>query len=105
MIQPTRARFIVLSGLCMAAVLAYITRNAIGVAESTVRADLGITKEQSGWLMSMFFWPYALCQMPGAWVGQRIGARKALPLFGVLWSLASAGLAAARLIILRNLRR
>ena len=92
--QPTRTRFVVLAGLCMAAVMAYVTRNAIGAAESTVRMDLGLTMEQSGWMMSMFFWPYALCQIPGAWVGQRIGARRALPLFGVLWSVASAGLAA-----------
>jgi sugar phosphate permease len=91
---PTRTRFLALAGLCMAAVLAYITRNALGVAESTVRADLALTKEQTGWLMSMFFWPYALFQIPGAWVGQRLGERRALPLFGVLWSIASAGLAA-----------
>ena len=88
----------------MAALLAYVTRNALGVAESTVRGDLGITKEQSGWLMSMFFWPYALCQIPGAWLGQRIGARRALPLFGVLWSLASAGLAAGSYVIMLIMR-
>ncbi|MEY4940488.1 MAG: putative sulfoacetate transporter SauU [Verrucomicrobiota bacterium] len=88
----SRTRFMVLAGLCGAAVLAYTTRNALGVAESTVRADLALTKEQTGWLMSLFFWPYALCQIPGAWLGQRLGARRALPLFAVLWSLASAGL-------------
>ena len=102
--QPTRTRHIVLAGLCMAALLAYLTRNAIGAAESTIRADLGLTKEQSGWMMSMFFWPYALCQIPGAWVGQRIGARRALPLFGVLWSLASAGLAAGSFAIMVVMR-
>ncbi len=90
--QPTRTRFLALSGLCMAAVLAYVTRNAIGAAESTLRADLSLTREQSGWMMSMFFWPYALSQIPGAWIGQKIGPRRALPLFGVLWSIASAGL-------------
>jgi len=100
----SRSRFIVLAGLCMAAVMAYVTRNAIGAAESTVRADLGLTREQSGWLMSLFFWPYALCQIPGAWLGQKIGPRRALPLFGILWSLASAGMAAGQLFVMAGMR-
>jgi len=103
-VQPSRIRFIVLAGLCMAAVLAYITRNAIGVAESTVRADLHLTKEQSGWLMSLFFWSYALCQIPSASVAQRLGMRRALPLFGILWSLASAGMAAGSFVVMLVMR-
>ncbi len=74
----------------MAAALAYLTRNAVGTAESTIRADLGLTKQQSGWLNSAFFWSYALCQIPAAALSLRMGARRALPLFAVLWSLATA---------------
>ena len=88
--KPSRTRFIALAGLCAAAALAYLTRNAPGTAESTIRGDLGLSKEQSGWLISAFFWPYALCQIPAAVVLKRIGARRALPWFAVLWSLASA---------------
>ncbi len=89
----THTRFIVLAGLCAAAALSYVSRNAIGVAESTVRADLGLTKEQSGWLMSAFFISYSVCQIPGAWVGQRFGARRALPTFAIVWSIATAATA------------
>lgn len=91
--KPTGIRFIVLAGLCASAALAYFTRNGIAPAESTIRADLGLTKEQSGLLMSSFFWPYALCQIPAAMLAQRIGSRWALPLYAFLWSLATAGLA------------
>jgi sugar phosphate permease len=91
--KPTRARFIVLAGLCGAAALAYFVRNGVAPAESTMRADLGLTKEQSGMMMSAFFWPYALCQIPAAMLAQRLGARWALPLYAVMWSLATAGLA------------
>ncbi len=87
---PTHTRFLVLAGLCAAAALSYVSRNAIAVAESTVRGDLGLTKEQSGWLMSAFFISYSLCQIPGAWVGQRFGARRALPAFAIVWSIATA---------------
>ena len=81
--RPSVVRFAVLAWLCAGAALAYVSRNSIAVAESTVRGDLGLTKEQSGWLMSAFFISYALFQIPGAWVGQRFGARPALPAFAV----------------------
>lgn len=98
--RPTLVRFAVLAWLCAAAALAYVSRNAIAVAESSMRADLDLTKDQSGWLMSAFFISYAVCQIPGAWVGQRFGARQALPAFAVAWSVATATMAAGGFIIL-----
>ena len=92
--RPTRTRFGVLAWLCGAAALAYISRNAISVAESTIRRDLSLTREQSGWLMSAFFFSYALCQIPTAQYGRRTGARTALPLFAAVWSVATAIMAA-----------
>ena len=88
--RPTKTRFLVLAWLCAAAALAYVSRNAIAVAESTVRGDLGLTKQQSGWLMSAFFFSYAICSIPMAQFGQRIGSRRALPLFATVWSAATA---------------
>src|SRR5262245_10376325 len=90
---PTRTRFLVLAWLCAAAALAYLSRNAIAVAESTVRSDLGLTKQQSGWLMSAFFFSYALCSIPAAQVGQRVGSRRALPFLATMWSVATAATA------------
>lgn len=95
--RPTRARFVVLAGLCTVAALAYFVRNGVAPAESTIRADLGLTKEQSGIMMSAFFWPYALCQIPAAMLAQRLGARWALALYAVMWSLATAGFALGEL--------
>lgn len=102
--KPTRIRFIVLAGICAGAALAYFTRNGVGPAESTIRAELGITKEQSGLLMSSFFWPYALCQIPAAMLAQRLGARWSLSLYGVLWSLATACLAWGNLAVMTGAR-
>jgi MFS transporter, ACS family, D-galactonate transporter len=97
---PSGVRFAVLGWLCAAAAFAYISRNAIAVAESTVRGDLGLTKEQSGWLMSAFFISYAVFQIPGAWVGQRFGARRALSVFAIAWSVATAAMAAGWIFML-----
>jgi MFS family permease len=91
--KPTKTRFLVLTWLCTAAALAYVSRNAIAVAESTVRGDLGLTKQQSGWLMSAFFFSYALCSIPAAQFGQRFGSRRALPMFATVWSIATAATA------------
>src|SRR5216117_2263129 len=88
--RPSVVRFAVLAWLCAAAALAYVSRNAIAVAESTVRGDLGLTKQQSGWLMSAFFFSYALCQIPMGQFGQRAGPRRALSLFATVWSVATA---------------
>lgn len=97
---PTRARYIVLGGLCAASALAYFTRNGVAAAESTIRLDLGLSKEQSGMIMSAFFLPYALCQLPAAMLTQRIGTRWALPLYGILWSLATAGMALGQSLLM-----
>jgi MFS family permease len=91
--RPTKTRFVVLTWLCAAAALAYVSRNAIAVAESTVRNDLGLTKQQSGWLMSAFFFSYAVFSIPAAQVGQRAGSRRVLPVFAIVWSAATAATA------------
>ena len=76
--RPTRKRFEVLALLTLAAAVAYLVRVAIGVAESTIREDLGLTLEQSGWFMGAFFWSYALLQVPAAGLTQRRGTRLTL---------------------------
>jgi sugar phosphate permease len=88
--KPTRVRFQVWGALCVAAMLAYMMRNASGAAESTIREQLGLSKEQSGLLISAFFWPYALFQIPAAALSQRIGFARALACFAALWSIACA---------------
>jgi ACS family D-galactonate transporter-like MFS transporter len=90
MLRSSIQRYGVLGLLCTSAALAYLMRNSIGAAESTIRADLGLTKEQSGALISAFFWPYALCQLPAAALAQRIGNVRALAIFGLVWSSACA---------------
>lgn len=100
--RPSRIRYRVVAWLTSAAVLAYLCRNSIGVAESTIREELGLTEVQSGLFMSSFFWAYALCQIPSAWLGQVWGTRLALSLFAALWSIAIAmiGLAPALWVLI-----
>lgn len=79
----------------MAAALAYLCRNAVGIAESSIRADLGLSLKQSGWFMGAFFWTYALFQVPAGWFSQVRGTRLALTLFAATWSVATLALGLA----------
>jgi MFS family permease len=91
--RPTHVRYVVLLVLCLATVINYVQRNCIGPAETTVRADLGLTKLDTGDVISVFFVVYALMQIPSGWLAQQWGPRLALTVFAVGWSL-SLGLSA-----------
>lgn len=88
--RPTRIRYWVLGWLCVAATVAYMSRYAISAAETTIREDLTLSVTQMGWVLSAFFWGYALAQIPAGWLGQRWGTRRALTLYAIVWSLAAA---------------
>jgi ACS family D-galactonate transporter-like MFS transporter len=89
---PTTIRYRTLTWLTLAAALAYLCRNAVGVAESTIREDLGLTLKQSGWFMGAFFCTYAIFQVPGGFFSQRVGTRIAMTLFAVASSVAMVGI-------------
>jgi ACS family glucarate transporter-like MFS transporter len=88
---------VVLAALCTVAAINYVQRNSIGPAETTLRADLGLTKDQTGDAIGAFFLAYALMQIPSGWLAQRWGGRLSLTLFAAGWSVALAlcGLATA----------
>jgi ACS family glucarate transporter-like MFS transporter/ACS family D-galactonate transporter-like MFS transporter len=90
-IHSANLRYRVLAWLTTAAGLAYLCRNATGVAESAIREELGLTLEQSGWFMGAFFWTYAAFHVPSGWLAERIGTRIALSIFALAWSTAMIG--------------
>jgi len=70
----------VITWLCVAAVIAYICRNSLGVAESTIREELGLSEKMMGAVMGLFFLTYALGQIPTGALGTRWGSRISIPL-------------------------
>jgi len=94
--ERTFVRFQLSAWLAAAAALAYLCRNCIVVAESTVRKDLGLSEETMGFVLGSFFWSYALTQIPGGWSGQRFGSRRMLPILSVAFSAATALMAMAQ---------
>jgi sugar phosphate permease len=93
--RPTHVRHIVLATLCLITTINYIQRNSLGGAETTVRADLNLNRNDTGTAMGAFFLTYALCQVPSGWLAQRWGGRRALTVYAAGWSILMALTAAA----------
>jgi len=81
----------VLVFLCLIAVIAYIQRAALSVPATQIASDLGFTRPTTdmGWVQSVWYFAYALMQIPGGWLADRLGSRRALALFTVIWSMAT----------------
>jgi MFS family permease len=99
-LPASRVRYVVLTWLCLAAFLAYVPRQFIGPAATTIRSDLKLEDiavlgvvltpdDQMGQIMGAFFLTYALVQLPAGWLAHVWGTRRSLTLFAVLWSVAS----------------
>ena len=80
------ARFGVVALLSLAAVIAYLTRHCLAVANTTMQSELKINNEQFGYLYGAFSLGYLLFQVPGGWLGQRWGTRGVLACLAVFWS-------------------
>jgi len=88
-------RHLVLAALCAITTINYIQRNSFGGVATTVRADLHLSRDDSGDVMGAFFLTYALCQVPSGWLAQRWGGRRALTIYAAGWSITMAFTAAA----------
>src|SRR2546421_191364 len=87
--RPTRIRYLVLALTTMVAVLLYVDRICLGYAKLYVSEDIGITEMEMSFVLSSFFWGYALAQVPAGLLSDRYGARLILALYLALWSLTT----------------
>ena len=92
----------------LATMLNYLDRSVMGVAKPAMVADLAISPATMGWIFSAFSWTYALAQIPGGAVLDKLGVRLTYAASLILWSVATlshglmtnvAGLFGARLAL------
>ena len=84
--KPTRARFTVMGLLFFTVVINYLDRSNLSIAAPAMRAELGFDTAQMGLIFSAFGWTYALCQIPGGWLVDRVPPRRLYATLIVLWS-------------------
>src|SRR3954453_11204321 len=86
--QPrSRVRIRVMAFLCVLSFLTYYDRQCIVRAQESIQASLSISHEQMGIVFGTFWFAYALFEIPGGWMGDRLGARFTITRIVLAWSL------------------
>ena len=93
--RPTSVRHVVLGLTVAAYMITYMDRVNIASAVPVIQKELGFSMVTVGWILSSFRWGYALFQIPGGWLGDRIGPRRALSLIVTWWSIFTSATALA----------
>jgi MFS family permease len=88
--RPTHTRHWVLAFAAALAVITYIDRVCMSQAKPYITTDLALTSQQMGWVFSAFGLAYALFEIPGGWLGDKIGPRKVLLRVVIMWSFFTA---------------
>lgn len=84
---PSNTRRVVLFFAVTLAIITYVDRVCISQAAPAMQEELGLTKIQMGYAFAAFGWAYALFEIPGGWLGDRIGPRKVLMRVVSMWSI------------------
>lgn len=90
---------VVLALLCAMYFLFFVNRVSISAAAPLIKADLKISNTQLGLAFSAFAIPYAVFQLIGGWIGDRLGPRLTLTICCAIVGIATALMGAASGIV------
>jgi len=80
-------RHVVLALVVAAYMITYMDRVNLATAVPVIQKEMGFSMVTIGWIFASFRWGYAFFQIPGGWLGDRIGGRRALALVVAWWSI------------------
>jgi MFS family permease len=86
---PSRVRHVVLAGMTMSVIVAYLSRTVLAPAGSVIQSELHLTNTEMGTVHGIWAFGYVGFQLPGGWLGDRFGRRVVLPFYGIVWSLCT----------------
>ncbi|MBN2194793.1 MAG: MFS transporter [Polyangiaceae bacterium] len=92
-------RWVVCALLFFATTINYLDRSVLGVLAPTLRAELGWTDQEYGYISAAFTLAYALGFLFAGWLIDRLGTRFGYTIYLSFWSLAAAGHALARGVV------
>lgn len=84
--RPTRVRHAVLWMTVAIYMITYMDRVAISSAAPLIQKEFAFSLATMSWILGSFRWAYSIFQIPGGWLGDRIGPRRALTLIVAWWS-------------------
>jgi len=82
-----RTRLLILALITLATILNYLDRAVMGVAAPAMTRELHISPVTMGLLFSAFSWTYAIAQVPGGMMLDRLGTRITYGLSLAVWSM------------------
>jgi MFS family permease len=85
--RPTYVRHVVLWLTVAVYMITYMDRGVMSSALPVLRQELGFALGTTGLILGSFRLAYSLLMIPGGWMGDKIGPRKALTLIVAWWSL------------------
>lgn len=83
-------RYRVLAMLFALVVIMYLDRLCIALAGPRIQKELGLQPSSWGWVLGIFTISYALFEVPGGMLADRIGPRKVLTRIVLWWSVFTA---------------
>ena len=86
----------ILGLLCVVSAITFLDRLAIPVAEPGIRADLHLSPQQWGWVLSAYILANALFEIPSGALGDKAGQRAELTRISLWWSVFTAASGWAR---------
>ncbi|HWD05458.1 MAG TPA: MFS transporter [Amycolatopsis sp.] len=87
---PRRVAWLTIALLFAGWIVNYIDTFTITVALPSIGQTLTLDKTQQGLVLTVFFFTYTLCQIPGGMLADRIGSRRALTLALIAWAVFTA---------------
>jgi MFS transporter, ACS family, glucarate transporter len=76
--QPTHVRLRVLGLIMATSAVGYVLRTNLSIAGPFIKSELGLSETQLGLVLSAFVTAYAVGQIPGGLVGERLGPRRVM---------------------------
>lgn len=86
---PSRKRLIILALLFVTVVINYLDRSNLSIAAPELFKELHIDPVRAGLVFSAFGWTYALMQIPGGWLVDKVSPRVLYAGALALWSAAT----------------
>ncbi|MEH7334862.1 MFS transporter [Neobacillus drentensis] len=84
-----KTRWAMVMIILVGAVVNYLDRSNLSVANPLISKEFGLSPLQMGVLLSAFLWPYALANLPAGWLVDKIGPKKMFTGAIVSWSIVS----------------
>jgi MFS family permease len=83
----------VLGMTVLAYMITYMDRVVLSSAIPVMQKELGLSLVTMGWILTSFRTGYSLFQIPGGWLGDRFGPRRALSAIVTWWSIFTSATA------------